>query len=519
MEADLRPPRRYEEAAIDDKEKIGADDDELLVLQSVDGLTVVRDADSPSEIRAELSSALEPSLVAPTGNLRLRLLAVSFMQAGTDILSLAAALLFGDWLIGESGSFEIPLWLVAVAATLWVAVFSGFRLYSTRHLSAPEEFRRVISATSVALLLLVVASMGHYSALSRSWIGLIWFLALAFEMGTRRFWRAYLYAWRSGSELKYRTLVVGTGAEARHLHEVLSADSAFDPLGHISLNGSDREGSLGALDDIVGTVRQHQIDCLFVSSSDVDQRQMFTIRRAARVAGVDLRVSSNMPETLTNRLSLQPVGDVMTISLRPVRLTGVQAAIKRTFDLVIAGIGLLLTLPIMGGVAIATKWSSPGPVLFKQERITSGGRAFTMFKFRTMVSNADQLLQEQKRDTSEAFFKLRTESAVTPVGRILRKFSLDELPQLWNVLKGEMSLVGPRPLPVEQVAAHLELLEYRHDVKAGLTGWWQINGRSDVGAEAAVRMDLFYIENWSVALDLYILLKTFGALLLRRGAY
>jgi exopolysaccharide biosynthesis polyprenyl glycosylphosphotransferase len=338
-------------------------------------------------------------------------------------------------------------------------------------------------------------------------------------MGTRRFWRAYLFGWRSGSELKYRTLVVGTGEEARHLHEVLSGDRAFVPVGHISLNGSDREDSMGPLDDIVGTVRKHQIDCLFVPSSEVDQRQMVTVRRAARVAGVDLRVSANMPDTLSTRLSLQPVGDVMTISLRPVRLTGIQAAIKRTFDFVLAGIGLLLTLPLIGVIALAIRWSSTGPVLFKQERITSGGRAFTMYKFRTMVRDADQLLQEQQLDTSEAFFKLQGASAVTPVGRILRKFSLDELPQLWNILKGQMSLVGPRPLPVEQVAANLELLEYRHDVRAGLTGWWQINGRSDVDAESAVRMDLFYIENWSVALDLYILLKTVGVLLLRRGAY
>jgi exopolysaccharide biosynthesis polyprenyl glycosylphosphotransferase len=520
VEAELRPPRRQEEAAINEKEKIAAtESDELRVVHSVEGLTVVRDGNSPSESLTKPIRSLESSSAATAGNLRLRLLAISFMQAGTDILSLAAALLFADWLIGEFRSFEIGLGLVALAATLWVAVFNGFRLYSTRHLSGPEEFRRLISATSVAVLLLVVASMGQYSTFSRSWIGLIWFLALAFEMGTRRLWRAYLFGWRSGSELKYRTLVVGTGEEARHLHEVLSGDRAFIPVGHISLNGFDREDSMGPLDDIVGTVRKHQIDCLFVPSSEVDQRQMVTVRRAARVAGVDLRVSANMPDTLSTRLSLQPVGDVMTISLRLVRLTGIQAAIKRTFDFVLAGIGLLLTLPLIGMIALAIRWSSTGPVLFKQERITSGGRAFTMYKFRTMVRNADQLLQEQQLDTSEAFFKLQGASAVTPVGRILRKFSLDELPQLWNILKGEMSLVGPRPLPVEQVAANLELLEYRHDVRAGLTGWWQINGRSDVDAESAVRMDLFYIENWSVALDLYILLKTVGVFLLRRGAY
>jgi exopolysaccharide biosynthesis polyprenyl glycosylphosphotransferase len=234
---------------------------------------------------------------------------------------------------------------------------------------------------------------------------------------------------------------------------------------------------------------------------------------------VDLRVSANVPETLSTRLSLQQLGDIMTIALRPVRLTGVQAVTKRTFDLLVSTVGLVLSLPLIGVIALAVKLTSPGPVFFKQERVTTGGRAFAMYKFRTMVQDADRLLDEEERDKSEAFFKLKDAPPLTKVGRVLRRLSLDEIPQLWNVVKGEMSIVGPRPLPVEQVAANLELLEYRHDVRAGLTGWWQINGRSDLDAEAAVRMDLFYIENWSVALDLYILLKTVGALLQRRGAY
>jgi exopolysaccharide biosynthesis polyprenyl glycosylphosphotransferase len=518
MEADLRPIRN-EEVAQDSQPAAGGESESLRVVESVGDLTVVRDAGfGPADV---IRPAIAGSNVPRPRNAQQSLFAVSLMLAGSDILCLAAALFMSDWLIDATRSVHIPLGMVLVASVLWVAVFYGFRLYSTHHLSAPEEFRRVISATSIGVLVLVVVTLGTYSALGRTWLGLTWFLALVFELGCRRFWRAVLYQWRKGADLALRTLVVGTGPEARRLAAALAAENlGFLPVGHVSLNGSARTFKGGRLlDAFVKIIRTENADCVLVASTEVDHAQMMVIRRAARVCGVDLRVSANVPETLSTRLSLQQLGDIMTIALRPVRLTGVQAVTKRTFDLLVSSVGLVLSLPVMGLIALAVKLTSPGPVFFKQERVTTGGRAFAMYKFRTMVQDADRLLDEAESDTSEAFFKLREAPPLTKVGRVLRRLSLDEIPQLWNVLKGEMSIVGPRPLPVEQVAANLDLLEYRHEVRAGLTGWWQINGRSDVDAEAAVRMDLFYIENWSVALDLYILLKTAGALLQRRGAY
>jgi exopolysaccharide biosynthesis polyprenyl glycosylphosphotransferase len=509
VEADLRPAHKDDVIASDRRVASGP-----RVVESVGDLTIVRDASEHVDTvtaRPETGTSDLP----PRSNLHLNMLAVSLMLAGSDILCLAIAFLMGDWLLDAAGSVRMPLGMVVVASALWVAVFKGFGLYGTQHLSAPEEFRRVMSATSIGVLLIVVATLGTYSALSRSWIGLTWFLALVCELAVRRVWRTVLYRWRIG--LSLRTLVVGSGPEGQRLREALAIpNSRFQPIGQVSLKSDDGPASLN---EVVETVRMHRADCLFVASTEVSHEQMSVVRRAARIAGADLRVSANITETLSTRLSLQQIGDVMTISLRPVRLTGLQAMIKRSFDLLLASVGLIFTLPLIGAIALAVKLTSEGPVLFRQQRVTSGGKTFTMYKFRTMVKDADRLLTEQDVDRSEAFFKLRVEPPLTRVGRLLRRFSLDELPQLWNIVKGDMSLVGPRPLPVEQVAANLELLEHRHEVRAGLTGWWQINGRSDVDAEAAVRMDLFYIENWSVALDLYILLKTAGALLLRRGAY
>jgi len=216
---------------------------------------------------------------------------------------------------------------------------------------------------------------------------------------------------------------------------------------------------------------------------------------------------------LTSRLAQLKVGAAIAVALRPVRLSGPQAAMKRAIDLAVASVVLLVTLPLWPVIALAIRLDSRGPVLFRQERVTKDGRIFRMHKFRTMRT-ADPAF-----DTTRPFFKLESDPRLTRVGGFLRRYSLDELPQLWNVLVGDMSIVGPRPLPAEQVAANADLLTPRQAVPAGVTGWWQINGRSRVTAEEALRLDLFYIENWSPTLDLYILLKTFGAVTRRQGAY
>jgi exopolysaccharide biosynthesis polyprenyl glycosylphosphotransferase len=505
VEADLRPAST-EEARNPTRE------DSLRVVESIGDLRVVRDADSngngvhppPPELSAD----------APARRLQREVFAVGLLLAGSDILSLGLALFLSERLLGPFGALNMSLAMVVIASTLWVVIFHGYRLYGTHHLSAADEFRRVLSATSIGMLLVVVATLGTKGGLSRTWIALAWVFAVVFELIGRRLWRGILGRWRNGS-MALRTLVIGSGPEADHLRKTLVSQNSMGimPIGKVPLNGG------VSMEQLVDLIHKARADCLFVASTEVDSRQMMAIRRAARVSGVDLRVSANLPETLSTRLALQPVGDLMAITLRPVRLTGFQAAMKRAMDLAMASFGLLVSLPFLGLIAAAVKMTSPGPVLFKQERITRGGRPFTVYKFRTMVNDANRLMDDQSVDRSEAFFKLRVEPPLTKVGRVLRKLSLDELPQLWNVLKGEMSIVGPRPLPAEQVAANLELLEYRHEVRAGLTGWWQIHGRSDVEAVNAVKMDLFYIENWSPALDLYIILKTIGVVFHRRGAY
>jgi lipopolysaccharide/colanic/teichoic acid biosynthesis glycosyltransferase len=200
--------------------------------------------------------------------------------------------------------------------------------------------------------------------------------------------------------------------------------------------------------------------------------------------------------------------------LHPVH-SSFQVLVKRILDVVISSFALLLCLPLFVVIALAIVVTSPGPALFRQERSGLHGRPFTFLKFRTMRD----LRPVTAMDTTAPFFKIEADPRLTPIGRLLRKWSLDELPQLWNVLKGEMSLVGPRPLPTEQVAANPELLGPRFQVRPGITGLWQVSGRYNLSVQEALRLDLSYVESWSVTDDLWILAKTIPAVFTTRGAY
>ena len=408
--------------------------------------------------------------------------------------------------------------VVALAPLVWIVVFHTFDLYSPQHLSAPEELRRVIGASGVGVVLLVMGSYWSKASFSRAWVGLTFALVLALELLPRRWWRAYQWRLRMDGRLALRTLVVGTSAEASRLVEILRvAASGFLPLGHVQASeatvAANRLPVLGRIGELDRLVRDNAAECLFVASNGIAEADMSRVTQVARQAEVEVRVLANLPQMLTSRLALLKVGPAVAVALRPVRLSGPQAAMKRAIDLAVASVALLVSLPLWAVIALAIRLDSRGPVLFHQQRVTKDGRFFRMHKFRTMRTG------DPAFDTTRPFFKLESDPRLTRVGGFLRRYSLDELPQLWNVLTGEMSIVGPRPLPAEQVAAHADLLTPRQAVPAGVTGWWQINGRSRVTAEEALRLDLFYIENWSPTLDLYILLKTFGAVVRRQGAF
>jgi exopolysaccharide biosynthesis polyprenyl glycosylphosphotransferase len=473
---------------------------------------------------------LEAPRPGQAGAVKRRYRRIGLGLVASDAVCASAALLLAYELRVGVGSMTLTQRVLAVVAPLlWVALFHAFSLYAPQRLAAAEEFRRIIGATSLGVLLLALLSFWSQDSLSPLGIGLTWLVALFLELVTRRVWRWYQHRLKVDGRLALRTLVVGTNRDATRLAATLrEPGSGFNPIGYVHATGEPavaavdgRLGLLGELAHLRSLVRGQLADCLFVTSTSVSAEDISEVAQVARQEGVEVRLSANIAETLTSRLALQQIGPVIALSLRPVQLAGAQAAGKRAFDLVAASIGVLLTLPLWIVAAAAIRLTSRGPVLFHQERVTKGGRHFRMHKFRTMRDRPESLSGDGAAlaDASSPFFKLGDDPRVTTVGNYLRRFSLDELPQLLNIVKGEMSLVGPRPLPAEQVAANRELLSPRHEVPAGMTGWWQINGRSEVTPEEALHLDQFYIENWSLTLDLYILLKTFGVVLRREGAY
>ena len=447
--------------------------------------------------------------------------------AATDLICVLVGLALARIVEVRGPVTSAGVLLVCAAATCWLVTFAGFGLYRTDLLSAPEELRRIVSATSVGVVLTVVAaSLLSIQVPAVSFV-LCWALATGCELGARRVWRWYLARLRVAGALALRALVIGTDAGAARVGADLTGPrSGFEPIGFVATASSisyPDEGPailnpvLGAIERLERLIIRHRADCVFVISGCVSPEEMLLICRICRRTAVEVRVSANLPETLTSRVTLQDVNGTMALCIRPVQLRGVNAVLKRTCDVVIASAGLIvLAIPSIIVVG-AIRSTSSGPALFRQARVTKGGRRFTIYKFRTMRCDRPG----SPVDASVPFFKLQTDPRVTRVGAFLRRFSIDEWPQLWNVLLGEMSLVGPRPLSAEQVGnvEALDVLLERQEVRAGLTGWWQVNGRNDVTPEEAFRLDAFYVENWSLTLDLYILLKTAGALIAHRGAY
>jgi len=412
--------------------------------------------------------------------------------------------------------------VLGVAAT--ICVMTGFRLYRPARLTALGEAGRIVAASAVLLLLVALGSGGQQRASDRD-VGAAWALVASLLLAERLAWRVRRRRVVRHSAAHLRpALIVATEAQAGLVASSLERfPGDLHVVGRLHDDarpgGQDDSARVGLIDGLESAVFESGATCLVLVATCFEPQQVLEILRVARALDVEVRVCTGLPLMAEARLHAHGLADTMVLQVALPRLTAFQGALKRSFDVAASVLLLVLFAVPMTMIAIAVRLTSPGGALFRQTRVTLGGRGFTMYKFRTMVPGATTLSAPELEDRSRLFFKLGDDDPrITRLGHVLRKTSLDELPQLWNVLRGDMSLVGPRPLPIEQVRAHIELLDSRHAVRAGISGWWQVNGRSSLSPTASVDMDLYYIDNWSLWLDLAILGKTFGAVLSQRGA-
>jgi exopolysaccharide biosynthesis polyprenyl glycosylphosphotransferase len=322
-----------------------------------------------------------------------------------------------------------------------------------------------------------------------------------------------------------RALLVGSGKHIEAVAHALAgkARGRVDLVGYISLSPRPSNGlrSLGELADLSDVLARERVQEVIIADPDFPQEEAVELVDVCHRRGVTVHVAPSTMDILTERVEFVPGATVPLFTLRPPVFEGIDYALKRTFDLVLSIVGLVLLSPILLIISIAIKLGSRGPVIYKSVRPGMAGKPFYCFKFRTMREHADQIQAdlEPLNEQSGALFKIRNDPRLTVAGRFLRRFSLDELPQLANVVRGEMSLVGPRPLPMRDFEKLDDWHKKRYLVLPGITGLWQVSGRAELDFDDLVRLDFVYLERWSVFLDLSILLKTIPAVLTRRGAF
>lgn len=421
--------------------------------------------------------------------------------------------------------------LAAGCAAAWVGVLAALRGYEWRRVGeGPDEFSSILRASVAVVAALGVVSFSLQLLMPRRMVLVVVPLVALLTAWHRHRLRGWLRdRRRPGGTAALRTLVVGDGGSVREVVGDLrrTPDHGMDvigvavPLPHEWEVDDGSPACLGAVAEVPQTVVDHAVDAVIVVGSHLSGPALRRLSWALEPTGADLVVSPGLVEVTGPSVHLRPAAGLSLLhverpSSRTGRLLG-KAALDRSFGAVL----LLAASPVLLGSALAVRLSSRGPAFFAQQRVGVDGVLFTMYKLRTMVVGADRLVDDlvAQSDRDGLMFKMRADPRVTPVGRWLRRFSLDELPQLWNVVRGDMSLVGPRPpLPREYVEYH-DSVHLRLRVRPGLTGLWQVSGRADLSWEESMRLDLRYVDNWSLAMDALILWKTARAVLRRSGAY
>ncbi len=447
----------------------------------------------------------------------------------TVALAYVVATLVTSRLLGwDAGTTRDSLRAAALTLPIWPFLFARQQMYAARFLTRLiDELRRAVHVVAIGSVTLVVVGWLLDATVSRTWIAVFLPVALAGVAAERFLVRRWFVRRRRAGHSLRDVVIVGASDEALDLDRSLrDAALGYRVVGFIApeaggpteIDGRPvRVGTANAVEVAHALGAQGVIVATTGLESGAVSNQLL---RGLLDGGLHVEMTSGLRDVTPERMTVRPLGRHPVVYLEPARRFGWRAGAKRAFDVVLSTIGLVLVSPVLVTAAIAIKATSRGPVLFRQERLGRDGRSFEVLKLRTMVVDAeDRLVDLLDRNESDGpLFKLQDDPRITRVGRVLRKLSIDELPQLWNVVRGDMSLVGPRPALPREVAGWTDELHERLRVRPGITGMWQVNGRSESGFSEYQRLDLFYVDNWSILIDLGILLRTIPAVLSGRGA-
>ena len=427
----------------------------------------------------------------------------------------------------ELGVQRPHLMLAFVTFPVWTVSFSLNKLYQSRAVERPaEEVRRIINAALVSVGVIVgVAFVGQFKALSRLWVLSVLVIVPTLLIVERAVARRIFTKMRRAGAICRPILIVGTDADALGL---LHAAQRSPNLGYrvVGFVGPDDIGTrggvgvLGGIDDTVDVLDATGATGVLISLTSVESDVVNRLTRELTDAGYHVALSSGLRDIDVVRFRAQDLGGRTLIYVEQIQRGGWHAFAKRTFDVAVALVALAVTLPITFVAAMAIKRTSKGPVIFAQERVGRDGAPFRVLKFRTMVADAESMRHqlEEHNEADGPMFKMADDPRVTRVGGFLRRYSIDEIPQFVNVLRGDMSVVGPRPALAGEVEQWTDDVHERLRVLPGVTGMWQVSGRSDTTFDEYKRLDLYYVDNWSLAHDARIVLRTFSAVLAKRGA-
>jgi exopolysaccharide biosynthesis polyprenyl glycosylphosphotransferase len=460
------------------------------------------------------------------------------MLAGGDVAALSiayAASYMASEAIGPLPAVSAPPWLlalvVAVAVPAWLAIFTAYRLYDNDSvrisIASFDEVRDVFHAMLAGSLVFLIVSQGLryaadwwiYSAVEAA---LFCAAALVLVPAVRGSIRSWVFP---RTMRPRRTLIVGDGEEARLVERKLTShpEYGFQVVGFLGgAGGDDARRVLGEPEEIARIVDEHEIDRVVLASSVAGHEEMLDLIRTVRRPDVHVSIVPRYFEIFTSSAMLDDVEGMPVVTLPPMRLGRSAGVLKRSFDIVVAGAALVLLAPLLALIALAIRLDSPGSAIYRQARRGRGGSTFQILKFRTMYEGAEARRREvlALNQVDGPLFKIKTgDPRVTRVGDMLRRTSLDELPQFWNALRGEMSLVGPRPFVVYEADQITGWASRRLDMTPGITGLWQVLGRNDIPFDEMVKLDYLYVTSWSLWWDVKILFQTIPVVLGRRGAY